>query len=308
MTPTAHRLAGGISAYLAPRLALDQRMPPIAPLVKDVTRNNLAQMRNRIAARVRNVMRGRLAYDVADLSDLEDLLCALEELSEGEQLEPERGEDRYGRRRARDNEPNDPFSEGGGGGYGRAGAHHGVDPNILSRAPADALEPELWDDPENNNDNYWKEEDEEERRRNGIANSTGSEAIDARIRANADRQRRAADKRRQTLDRMRAVIQDAIKTAKDTEVEGHNVNVSQSSALEPGYERIDNRSTGQDRRRVAGDSASTPRQRMLQNMSRIGFDAIACTPAVVGVSSPNTGGAASPSFAARFPNAAKIKI
>jgi hypothetical protein len=312
-TATALRLAGGLAAYLAPRIAADAALPKILPMVRDVSRNNFGTKKQQIASRIRYAMRGKVAMD-ADLSDLMDLLDALEEIGEGENLEAE-GQDRR-RGRAGDTDPNG-FGNGGfetNNEYGNGGwaTGRGEGPaSLYDNCPPDVTDPDQWranhPPSRDQEEQYWREADEEERRRNGIANSTRSEAIDARIRANADRRRKAADNRKAVIDKMRGVIRDAL-SARDTEVEGHNVNVSQSSALEPGYERIDTRSTGQDRRRIAGDAASTPRQRMFANMSRITNTGVAfCPTPATGV--PSTGsGATSPSFAARFPNASKIKI
>jgi len=89
LSPTALRVSGGLTAYLTPKMALDQHVPKMRAILHDVTRRNFGSKRSAIAARVRYATRGRLALD-ADLSDLMDLLDALEE---GFESEPEEGGD-----------------------------------------------------------------------------------------------------------------------------------------------------------------------------------------------------------------------
>lgn len=84
MSPTAHVLKGALVTYLHDRIATDQAMPALNPLVKDVTSQNFGGMRSRVAARVRQACRGKLAQD-ADLGDLMDLLDAFEEHEGGEE-------------------------------------------------------------------------------------------------------------------------------------------------------------------------------------------------------------------------------
>jgi len=81
---------------------MDKTMPDLGPVVAGViiSRSNFHSMRNKVAARLRHAMHGRVARD-ANLSDILDLLDALEEGYEGEEMEG--GEDRG--RRGRDNDP-----------------------------------------------------------------------------------------------------------------------------------------------------------------------------------------------------------
>jgi hypothetical protein len=197
---------------------MDQKMPPISPMVVDVTRGNFGHKKHQVAARIRYAMRGKVAMD-ADLDDLMDLLDALEEIGESEAMEPDNGQDRSRMRgRARDVDPNGY----GNGGYepgNETGSRPGVRPGAMTNCPTDVTDPEGWErehgkysdeDPQSqmdpDDDGCWREEDDEERRRMQIANSSGSQSLDDRIRANADRKRRAEDKRRQTLDQMRRIM------------------------------------------------------------------------------------------------------
>jgi hypothetical protein len=88
LSPTAQRLKGALFAYLGPRLAFDHEMPDLEPVLEGVDRGNVRGRRKLIADRLRKAMRGRTARD-ADLSDLECLLEALEELDEVEDHEIE---------------------------------------------------------------------------------------------------------------------------------------------------------------------------------------------------------------------------
>jgi hypothetical protein len=311
MTRTGLKLVGGISAYLAPRLAMDKKLPPIGPMVYDVTRANFGHKKAQIAARIRYQMRGRIAQD-ADLDDLLDLHDALEEIGENEDMET--GEDRRlrGRGRGRDQEPNDPFG-GGGGGYpgsqingSAASTGYGENVDLYNDQDPGCSDPGHGLDEEE--DDYWKEEDDEERRREQVANSTGSEAIDRRIAMNRDRQRRAGDRRKATIDRMRQIVRDAM-SARDTEVPGLNTGVTQSSVLEPEAPEIDARRTGgMDKRRVTGDAALNSRSKMYSHMRRIGTDALAYSSNNIGNSAPNFGNGASADFIRRNPWAARVKI
>lgn len=306
MTPTALRLAGGISAYLAPRLATDQRLPPIAPMVSDINRRNLGAKKDQLASRIRYQMRGRIAQD-ADLDDLLDLLDALEEIGESEEMEG--GEDRY-RRRGRDQEPNDPF---GSGGYENGGsANYGVNPDLYNDEDPGCSDPGHGLDEE---EEYppWKEADAEERRRLAVANSTGSEAIDRRIAMNRDRARKAGDQRRAVIDRMRRIVRDALSGSDQPpyfeDMPPLGSGSRQSNVLDPDAPEIDRRETGAgDRRRVVGDSASNSRSRMLANMRRISDTGTSYCPTTAGGSSPGFGSGSSAAFQARHPWAARIKI
>lgn len=314
MTPrysTATHLRGALYAYLAPRVIAADAMPDLGPIVQGVTRQNFGKMRSQVAARVRVAMRGRIAMD-ADIEDLLNLLDALEEGYESEEMEE--GEDRRlrGRGRARDNDPNG-F---GNGGYETGGsANYGVDPDIISRAPMDALEPEKWDNPEEESDyEPWREVDEEERRREQIAGSTGSQSIDDRIRMNKDRMRRAGDKRRAVIDQMRRIVRDALSASDQPpdDVPGMpplGSGSRQSNVLEPDCPEIDRRDTGAgDRRRVAGDAALNSRSRMYSHMGRISNSGLAYCPSEVGGSAPNFGVGADSDFLRRNPWAKRVKI
>lgn len=315
MTRTGLKLVGGISAYLAPRLAMDKKLPPLGPLVSDVTRANFGHKKPQIAARIRYQMRGRIAQD-ADLDDLLDLLDALEEIGENEEMQE--GEDRRrGRGRARDTDPNQ-FGSGGYEGGGGGGTGYGVNPEILDDAPLDCTDPSAWHanqqrgmDEEEESDPYWEEEDNEERRRRQIAGSTGSQSIDDRIRMNRDRQRRAGDKRRQTIDRMRSIIRDAMSASDQPPEEGMppvGGGVPQSSVLDPSAEEIDDRRSGLDRRRVTGDAALNSRSRMYANMRRISNSGLAYCPSEVGGNAPNFGVGADSDFLRRNAWARRVKI
>lgn len=312
MTPTALKLAGGIAAYLAPRLAADAKMPPIGPMVYDVRRTNLGAKKHQVAARIRYQMRGRIAMD-ADLDDLLDLLDALEEIGESEA----EGEDRRlrGRGRARDNDPND-FGSGGFSGEvngSAAGTGYGVNAPMYDGEDPPCSDPGHGLDAEEASDPYWKDEDEEERRRMQIAGSTGSQSIDDRIAANRARMRRAGDKRKAVLDKMRAIVRDAL-SARDQPPDFEDMprvgrGAPDNSVLDPEAPEIDDRSTGGlDRRRVTGDAALGARSRMIANMRRIGTGATAYCPSNVGGSAPNFGNGASSDFIRRYPWAGRVKI
>jgi hypothetical protein len=310
---TSTHLRGALYAYCAPRLGMDKAMPDLGPIVQGVTRQNFTAQKPKVAARLRHAMRGKLALD-ADLSDILDLLDALEEGYAGEEMEE--GQDRY-HRGARDIDPNG-FGSGGSGSAGvgsggwATGRGEGPD-SIYSNEPPDCTDPEQWQanhprglDQEQEYE-PWRDADEEEMRRRQIAGSTGSQSLDDRIAMNRDRQRRAADNRKATIDRMRQLVKDAL-SARDTPVEGLNQGVTQSSALDPAAPEIDTRATGQDRRRVAGDSALSARGRMIQNMSRVGVNTgtAYCAAPVAGV--PASGSGSSSDFQRRHPWASRIKI
>jgi hypothetical protein len=236
----------------------------------------------------------------------------IEEISEHEEME--NGQDRFRRGRARDIDPNgfggaDPTSGPSSG----PTSGYGVRPGAMTNCPTDVTDPEGWErehgkyqdqEPEEEY-NPWREEDDEERRRLAVANSTGSQSLDDRIRYNADKKRRAADKRRAILDNMRRIIRDAM-SARDTEVPGHNIGVTQSSALEPEAEPAD-RNAG-DRRHMAQDASLGARSRMLNNMRRVTNTGLAYSPSNVGGSSPAFGSGSSASFQSRYPWASRVKI
>jgi hypothetical protein len=309
MTPTALKLSGALAAYLAPRIAADQRLPPLAPLVAGVNRENYGAMRSRVAARVRNSVRGRIAMDV-DLDDLEDLLSALEEIAESEEQdddEPEGRERNLVDPRREDTESangrDDPNGFGGPG-YGDPSAHgwRTADlegpASLYSSAPLDCTDPSAW-------------ESETSERQQQLG-STGSEAIDRRIAANADRRRRAADARRAVIDRMRKIVRDALSGQdQPPPFEGQppvGAGREHHNRLETDYPPVDR--GAQDRRRVVGDTALDSRSRMLHHARRIGLDAVAIPISPIsGVSAAHSSTAgANRGFVARFPGAARIKL
>jgi hypothetical protein len=321
MTPTALKLAGGIGAYLAPRLAMDQKMPPISPMVRDVTRANFGHKKHQVAARIRYAMKGKVAMD-ADLDDLVDLLDALEEIGESEAMEPDPTQDRR-RGRARDIDPNGFGGSSLGGGEAPT-SYYGVNPNAMTDAPLDCTDPEEWErqhgrgsggldqeelDPDD--DGYWREEDDEERRRQQIAGSTGSQSLDDRIKANADRKRRAGDKRKATLDQMRKIIRDALSARDDPPdfpgmqpVGAGAPRPAHNSVLEPGAPPPDIRAND----RMAHDAALNSRSRMYANMRRMTNTGVAYSPSNVGGSAPNVGGGPVSGFARRYPWASRVKV
>jgi hypothetical protein len=97
--PFAERVKGALFAMVAPRLALDAQMPDLNEALQGTDRSNFRSRRKHIGDAVRRAVRGRLGRD-ADLSDIEEMLAALEQ-------EEEQGEDRY-RARGRDEELSRP--------------------------------------------------------------------------------------------------------------------------------------------------------------------------------------------------------
>ena len=81
LSPKASRLQGALAVYLGGRIAEDQALPSTRKMVEGVTARNWGQMRPRIAARVRQAMRGRIAQD----ANIEDLIALLDHFDESEE-------------------------------------------------------------------------------------------------------------------------------------------------------------------------------------------------------------------------------
>ena len=90
LSPIARVTQGALVTYLTPRIAQDQALPALAPMLQDITGKNFGTMTGTIARRVKTATRGKLAQD-ANIEDLTDLLDALEDTREreGEDLEEE---------------------------------------------------------------------------------------------------------------------------------------------------------------------------------------------------------------------------
>jgi hypothetical protein len=260
-------------------------------------------------------MRGKIAQD-ADLDDLMDLLDALEEIGEGEEMGGE-VEDR-GRRRGRDQEgplgrernledpdyeeaeperstlDTDPNGFGGPGGSPESAGWNTANlegpSSMYNQSPLDATDEE---DP-------WEAEGN---RRSALAKS-GSKSIDERIRFNRDAKRRAGDTRKAIIADMRKTIAKAM-SAGDAEVPGYNSGVQYNGQQQ---ERSRIPPDAQDRRPVTGDAALDARGRMLANARRITNTGVAYSPANIGSSSPAVGGGSPRSFTSRYPWANRIKL
>jgi hypothetical protein len=222
LSPIAMRTKGAIFAYIAPRMALDQKVPSLTPLLADVTGKNFETMLPTIGRRVERAVRGKLAQD-ADIDDIAQMLDALEDTKEEGEDEAES----HGG--GPDDLANEPFPE----------AHDG-DPELIAKikemlaphCPPEVLaqldqlgQHEMQPDPaeQMDEDEAWdRRADDARRRRNGADETPEEEAEredregvedfrrrmgrDARPDEATDIRRRAEDsrKRRHARDAKRA--------------------------------------------------------------------------------------------------------